>query len=53
MKIDRRSFLSFVIGGAVGEVFGPRILDEGPELLDLVRAIRAEVTRLAAGGAQW
>jgi len=47
------SGLKAVTGGAVGEVSGPRILDEGPELLDLVQAIRAEVTRLAAGGAQW
>jgi len=50
---QKLSGLKAVIGGAVGEVSGPRILDEGPELLDLVRAIRAEVTRLAAGGAQW
>lgn len=45
--------LSAVASGAVGEVIGPRILDEGPELLDLVDSIESEVQRLFAGGARW
>ncbi|MDE0959217.1 MAG: ABC transporter substrate-binding protein [Planctomycetota bacterium] len=45
--------LGAVTGGAVGQVLGPRILDEGPELLDLVGAIQLEVERLATGGARW
>ncbi len=45
--------LGAVAAGAVGEVIGPRILDEGPELLDLVDSIELEVQRLLAGGARW
>lgn len=45
--------LSAVASGAVGEVIGSRILDEGPELLDLVDSIGSEVQRLFDGGARW
>ena len=39
--------------GTIGSIHHERILDEGPELLDLVDSIAAELNRLSPGDRRW